>query len=239
LKRALLLLVAVALLAGADFLAPPRSGRDGAAALGHPLVPVLGPLRPIVAELVRLRFDATRSADQVFGQLDDALSVLALRPDRIRDFVHFGWYFLLDVPVKLAGESERRAVVRAGLEILRRGQELHPRSAQPWFAEAFALDRIVRVDPRRLEGSSDLLGGPVAARMLEAYSAALARCGPPGEGERELVSLQFVPCVERILHDPATPPPVAVRARSAALELLAQPDLPAEAARALQDALRN
>ena len=232
--RLALVAVAIGLLALAHRLAAPLAPRQVLSAPAW--VTLLGPLRPFVAELTRLRFEAGRIRGQVLGQLEDAWSVLLLEPERPEDFAFFGHYFVFDAVRLASSTSERAACVRAGFEILAAGQRVHPRSARLRFAEALALDHFVRHAPERIAALGLPSDEPPRGRALAQFAEALALCAQD-DPQRDFIRLALALCVEGILADPASVEPLRARAREAAERLLAEDDLPAETRSALRAGL--
>src|SRR5215831_1237499 len=167
-RRLVLLLVALALFAAAQGLSP---AGERASLPGHPMVAALGPLRPIVAELVRLRFDASCRSARVFGQLDDAWTVLALRADRSEEFAWFGSYFVFDAPAFVFDAAERKVLQRAGLEIFQWGHRLHPGEWSLALKECYALDHLLKEAHDAAEDEA------LSGRLLDRCKQLLAR--PP------------------------------------------------------------
>ena len=235
-SRALLLAVAIAGLWAAQGLAPARA--PDLAPPGHPLIGALGPLRPFVAELVRLRFESSRRSARVFGQLDDAWSVLALAPGDPDDFIHFGSYFVIDAPSLLQEDAERGALVHAGLEILARGRRIHPASWPLALAEAAAVDHVRR-QPEALRAAAD--AGDVAAltrRLFARCEDALAHAPPRGATGRVWLLVQLEMLIERAAAQERERASIRPDFERFARRLLAEPDLPPTARAALEAALR-
>lgn len=235
-SRGLLLAVAIAGLFAARALAPARASEP--AAPGHPLIGALGPLRPFVAELVRLRFESSRRSARVFGQLDDAWSVLALSPGDPSDFIHFGSYFVFDAPALLQEDAERGALVQAGLEILARGRQLHPASWQLALAEAAAVDHVRR-QPEALRAAAGAGDEEALVRRLFARCEdALAHAPPSGATGRTWLLVQLEMLIERAAAKERAPASIRPDFERFAGRLLAEPDLPPVARAALEAALR-
>jgi hypothetical protein len=234
-SRALLLAVALAGLWAARALAPARA--PDFAPPGHPLIGALGPLRPFVAELVRLRFESSRRAAHVFGQLDDAWSVLALAPGDPNDFIHFGSYFVIDAPALLQEDAERGALVQAGLEILARGRQIHPASWQLALAEAAAVDHVRRQpeELRALSGAGD--AEALVRRLFARCEDALAHAPPRDATGRVWLLVQLEMLVERAAAEESALASIRPDFERLARRLLAEPDLPPTARTALEAAL--
>jgi len=234
-RAPLVLIAAAAFLASWGMARPlPRPVRRAAPAW----VTLLGPLRPLVADLLRLRFEAMRGADQVLGQLDDAWRVLALAPESVDDFVHFAWYFVFDA-VRMAGSAaERDECVRAGFELLKAGRALHPRSARLLYAEALALDQFARHAPERIAALALPPEESPRGRALERFEEALALAAPTDE-DSTFLRLALALCTEGILLDPATPARLRERARAVARRLLREGGLTQESRAALSSAVER
>ena len=205
---------------------------------GHPLIGALGPLRPFVAELVRLRFESSRRSAHVFGQLDDAWSVLALAPGDPSDFIHFGSYFVIDAPSLLADDVERGALVHAGLEILDRGRRIHPKAWQLALAEAAAVDHVRRQPEalRALSGAGD--AEALVRRLFARCEDALAHAPPRDATGRVWLLVQLEMLVERAAVQERARASIRPDFERFARRLLAEPDLPPTARGALEAALR-
>jgi hypothetical protein len=221
---------ALALFVAAQWLAPPAGKRLSLP--GRPLVAALGPLRPIVAELVRLRFDSSRLTERVFGQLDDAWTVLALRPDRPEEFAWFGGYFVIDAPTHVFDPVERRVLVQAGFEILQWGRRLHPDDWHVPHAESIALYHLLQADPAR--AAADAL----RARLLDRCEEMVAHAPAPDDPRRGLLRVSVEMWLEAVLKQPGLAAPLAERARLLAQRLLAWPDLAEASRKALTEAIR-
>lgn len=229
-KRIVLALLALALFASAQWLAPPAAERPSLP--GHPLASALGPLRPIVAELVRLRFDSSCLAERVFGQLDDAWTVLALRADRPEEFSFFGSYFVFDAPALLFDAGERRVLERAGLEIFEWGRRLHPDAWKLKLLEGYALDHLMK--EARAAGELEAL----RARLLDRCGELLERPPAPDDAGRGILRENVAMWLHSTLTRVERGAPNATRARDLARRLLAWPDLSQPSRDALQEALR-
>lgn len=206
---------------------------------GHPLVAALGPLRPLVAELVRLRFDSSWRGEQLFGQLDDAWTVLALRPDRAEEFAHFGCYFVIEAPRLTVDPADQRVLARAGLDILEWGRRLHPGDWRVPQAECLAVEFLLRADPQRADAAA------LRARLLDRCDELIAHAPAPDDPHRGNVRVDVAMRLEWMLKQvgrsaPITEraAPLAERAKNLANRLLAWPDLPDATRNALTNALR-
>lgn len=238
-SRALLWSLAALCLVGAQLLAVrPEAGARSAELSRRPWIVVLGPLRPLIAELLRMRFDASRQADLVMGQLDDAWSVLALTPERVDDFVHFGSYFLFDAVRIVDAPAERTACVRAGLEILEAGRAFHPHSARLAYVEALDLDQLARHAPERLASISFAPGEAPRGRAFGLFVRAFELMSAQ-DPDRDEICFALASCAEDFLRDDATPAALRAEARSAAEKLVALPDLPGATRASLEAALRE
>jgi hypothetical protein len=236
LPRASLLVLAAGLLLLAHELAPRAA--PAVDLPGHPLIGALGPLRPFVAELVRLRFESSRRSSRVFGQLDDAWAVLALAPGDPADFIHFGSYFVIDAPSLLADDVERGALVHAGLEILDRGRRLHPEAWQLALAEAAAVDHVRR-QPDALRAAAGVGDAEALTRRLFARCEdALASAPPHDATGREYLLVQIEMLVERAAAQERARASLRPDFERVARRLLSEPDLPQTARTALENALR-
>lgn len=229
-RRVVIALAALALFASAQWLAPPAGERPSLP--GHPVIAALGPLRPIVAELVRLRFDSSRLAERVFGQLDDAWTVLALRPDRPEEFSFFGSYFVFDAPALLVDPAERRALERAGLEIFEWGRRLHPESWRLELLEGYALDHLMK-EARDATEAEALRG-----RLLDRCGEMVARPPALEDAGRGVLRENVAMWLHSTLTKAGRGTPAAARARELALRLLSWPDLSEPSREALREALR-
>ena len=235
-RRALLVLAAAGALLAANRLAAPLRPVPEASLKPPAWIPLLGPLRPVLADLFRLRFEATRSQEAIHGQLQEAWTVLMLAPERADAFVAFSNWFLFDAPRLAATPAEREACLRAGFQILRTGRSLHPRSARLLFGEAVALDHFARHAPERIVSADLPPGETPRGRALDLFEQAFART-PPDDPDRLFLRFSFAFCVQSLLADGTTPPDVRARARAAAERLLREPDLDAESRDALASAL--
>lgn len=229
-KRLAIAIAALALFAAAQRLAPPDRARVSLP--GHPLVAALGPLRPIVAELVRLRFDSSRLSERVLGQLDDAWTVLALRPDRPEEFASFGSYFVFDAPTLLLDAAERRVLERAGLEIFEWGRRLHPADWRLELSESYALDHLLKERSDRAEVDALLL------RLLDRCEEMVARPPAPEDAGRGFLRESLAMWTHSIVLREEGGGPLAARARELARRLLEWPDLSARARGELQESAR-
>jgi hypothetical protein len=232
-RRAALPLVALLAFFGAWRLAPSTPAVE----LPHvPWIGLLGPLRPFVAELVRLRFDADERAGRTLGQLDDAWSVLTLAPDDPAEFVHLGSTFVFDAPHRASSRAQADACVLAGFAMLRAGRRVHPRSAAIAFAEGAAFEQLARVAPDRAAlaplASGESPRHAAIASLRLAFELAGAR------DDVDLMRTNLSLSVEGVLADRAAPDDARALARTVASELLARPDLPAVERDALVKALR-
>ncbi len=208
----LLALFGVAAIWGSHEIARPLA--TPASVPAPPWVALLGPLRPLVAELFRLRFESRRGDEGALGQLDDAWTVLALTPRRAADFVHFGWYFVFDATRLVRSATEREACVRAGFEILEKGREMQPRSARIACAQALALDQLARHSPERLKRLALPAGETPRGRALALFEEAVALAAPD-DPELDFMKMERALCAEGVLGDPASPDALRERARAA------------------------
>jgi hypothetical protein len=229
-------LLALALLVGAHALAP--AARATAALPGHPFIAALGPLRPLIAELYRLRFDASRSADRVLGQLDDAWTILSLCPDRPEEFVGFGLYFVVDAPPLVADPVERGALARAGLELFAWGRRLHPRSSLVPLTEGIALERLRRADLVERAAAGFATEEELLARLLDRSDEALRNAADPDDAWRAPVRTDVCHWLGALLSRGELSAELRVRAVALARRLLAWSDLPAADRDALAAAVR-
>jgi hypothetical protein len=236
-RRFLLTLVAAGALVFSNELARPLRPPPDGTARAPAWITLLGPLRPFVGELVRLRFEATRAQQSIGGQLEEAWKVLLLEPQRAETFVDFASWFLFDAPRLAATAAERDACVRSGFEILRAGRTLHPRAARLLSAEALALDHFARRAPERLEPAGLRPGESARGRALVLLEEALALT-PPDDADRFFLRLELALCIEGLLADPASDAELRARARAAAERLLREPDLDRESRESLSAALR-
>lgn len=235
-RRLAYLLVAIACFAGAHALRD-RSPRPTRVAL-RGRVAILGPLRPLVADLMRLRFEARRREGRWIGQVDDAWNVLALDPGSIPDFEQFAFHFVLDAPRAPLTRDERDAFIAAGFEILSTGRRQHPRSARLACVEGLLLDALARRRP----DAGDLAGLPAGSSprelALDRFAESLALAAP-GSPDRTAIRVDFALAVEDALVDPGVPEGVRAAAARGARVLLAEPDLPEAMRDALRAALRE
>jgi hypothetical protein len=229
-RRIAFALLALALFVSAQQLAP--SERERPNLPGHPLVAALGPLRPIVAELVRLRFDSSRLAERVLGQLDDAWTVLALRPDRPDEFAFFGSYFVFDAPTLVIDPAERRVLERAGLEIFEWGRRLHPADWRLTRDESYALDHLLKESGDRSEVET------LRARLLERCEELVARPPALDDAGRGILRESLAIWIHSMVTREESTAPLASRAREVARRLLEWPDLSAKAREELQESIR-
>lgn len=228
-RRLVLILVALALFVAAQGLSPMG---ERASLPGHPLVAALGPLRPIVAELVRLRFDSSGHAERVFGQLDDAWTVLALRPDRPEEFGWFGSYFVFDAPALVFDAAERKVLQRAGLEIFQWGHRLHPGDWSLALKECYALDHLLKEAHDAAEVET------LSGRLLDRCEQILSRPPAPDVAGRGILRENVAMWLHATLKRSDGGGPLATRARELARRLLGWPDLSEVARTALSEAIR-
>jgi hypothetical protein len=180
-----------------------------------PLAGLLGPLRPFAAELVWQRFELRWQRRDLFGQLDDARLLLALRDDVPALWTALAFHFAVDV----AGEAADPAIVaassRAGFEILRDGLRRFPDSAELNLAWAKCWDLVHRTHPDRLP--LELLDRGRGARetALDGYWRAL-RIGGLSESSRGWAVVLMANLLEQILHDEDESSTVRDEARAAA-----------------------
>ncbi|MBM4016042.1 MAG: hypothetical protein FJ293_13905 [Planctomycetes bacterium] len=197
-SRRFLLLAAGAGLAGALALAPrPRDLRlpgAGAASL-------LGPLRPAVATVVRLRFEVRRRDDAVMASLADAWLALSLVPESVTDFVHYASWCLHDAPVAAQSAAERERCIEAGLAMVAAGRALHP--------DRHEFDWVEGRGRRRLGSAEEI------AKALPLLWRAWDRA--PRAPAREFLAAEFADCalvlqagdaIAALLADPQTTPAV-------------------------------
>jgi hypothetical protein len=230
-RRLAYLLVAVACFAGAHALRdrsprPPRVAQRG-------YVAILGPLRPLVANLMRLRFEARQREGRWIGQVDDAWNVLALDPGSVPDFEQFAFHFVLDAAQAPLTRGEREAFVAAGFEILRTGRRLHPASARLACVEGVLLDTLARRRPDAGWLAGLPAGSSPREHALERFAESLALSAPDSP-DRTAIRVDFALAVEDALADPGAPEGVGAAAARGARALLADPGLP----QAMRDALR-
>ncbi|MBL8843343.1 MAG: hypothetical protein JNL90_17615 [Planctomycetes bacterium] len=236
-RRARLLVGAVAAALGALLLLPtPRpEALPGSAAAS-----TLGPLRPMVATVLRLRFEARRRDSTVAGQLDDAWRALALVPENAADFATFAAWFLFDAPALARSAAEREACVRAGFELLAAGRRLHPRFARLDFLEAIALQSFARQAPERLAWAPLPSGTGATAHafalLVRAHRQAAASPAPRSQQERELIAAALASAVAELLRDDATPAALRAEAAACADRLAEEEALSAEWRALLHDA---
>ncbi len=186
---------------------------------------LLGPLRPWIATVVRLRFEARRRDSTVLGQLADAWRVLALVPESATDFATFGGWFLFDAPALSRSMAERAECVRAGFEILASGRELHPRHARIDLVEAAAVLNYLRVSPERLALAPLPVRTDPLGHAFELLRRAL-RHGAEAPLERALIVSELAAVIEALLRDDSRPAGSRAAVGAAADELLAEPGLP-------------
>ncbi len=234
-RRSLLALAVVGLAFGGALA--PRSATLGAVP-GATAASLLGPLRPLVAAVIRLRFEARRLDDEVLGQLDDAWRVLALVPESALDFTNFAAWFLFDAPAIARSLAERDACVEAGFRLLAVGRQLHPSCGRIDFVEATALISFARHAPERLRGAALAPGESGRRRALELLRRAeqLSMAVPV---ERELVRAARALAAEEVLARADASPVEVALATTTAHELLAEPDLTDLMRAALQAALHE
>lgn len=195
--RGRLVLIVVAALAGAVATWPklPPSPVPGAAAAS-----LLGPLRPAVAAVVRLRFEARRRDHEVLGPLADAWRVLALQPDRVDDFANYAAWCLHDAPAVARSVAERDRCRADGEAMLAAGRALHGDHPDLDWVEGRA---------RRLRGGAEL---PHALELLErAWRNALR------DPRREFLAAELAACAAAVLGRDEPADRAAARAALAAL----------------------
>jgi hypothetical protein len=135
----LFLLAAVALAAALAVLPVGRSlpiPGSGAASL-------LGPLRPAVATVVRLRFEVRRRDQEVMASLADAWLALSLVPESVPDFVHYASWCLHDAPIAARSAAERERCISAGFAMVAAGRAHHPDRHELDWVEGRARRRVV------------------------------------------------------------------------------------------------
>ena len=196
-RRALLALAAAAALGVATSTAPELA--VPVPLRGAPFVALLGPMRPLVAELLRLRFD--RESFRGVERLDDAWNALLLDPHRADDFVHFGWHYLFDAGRRTTTLEERSACLDQGFALLRAGRALHPESAHLPYAEALALDALARHAEPRLVARLVPPGESIVRRVLADFALAFERSSRD-ERERPYIVVEALQIAGRVLEAP-------------------------------------
>jgi len=172
----------------------------------------LGPLRPVVAAVVRLRFEARRRDEEVLGQLDDAWRILALLPESVPDFGYYAAWCLFDAPTVARAAGERDACLAAGFELLAAGRSLHPDAWLLDWVEARALTTFARLAPDRLRQARLPAGATACGHALVLLDRAAAHAADARE--RELVAMERESCAREVLADPAASDEEKARARS-------------------------
>jgi hypothetical protein len=150
-RRLLLALLGALCLTGAAALAPQRS----AAASADPVrrSDLLGPLRPILAELLLLQFEVDQQHAPEYRLLDHARRIVDLRPDRVDLWLYFTQHFILDRGQAPVHFERQIAWVRAGFRLLEDGLRALPRAPLLWLARGQCIQSLALHHPELLAGA--------------------------------------------------------------------------------------
>ena len=196
---------------------------------------LLGPLRPAIAAVVRLRFEARRREAELRSPLDDAWRVLALQPESVTDFAAFAAWSLLDAPAIARSSAERDACIAAGFAMVAAGRVLHPNAFELDWVEARALRSIALWAPARLRHAALPEGVSALGLALQRFERArfLAIKLPV----RELLDAELGGCAAELLVAPIASTDERAQARRVAVALIADPTTTVTLRDALQSAL--
>lgn len=176
--------------------------RGGAALLlllgSHSLVPapesarrpgigsVLGPLRPIVAELRLLALSLRVEEHRTAAALADAEAIVALRPDLPELWEELCFRLCLDLPGYESDPSRRGAWTAVGLEFRQQMIERFPNRASVRRTASRVVLSPLQFDPARLEAA----GWSQAQAYGEGLHQALEALRCSGESEPDLLETQ-------------------------------------------------
>jgi hypothetical protein len=234
LKRATGIALGVLLLGAASWLAPAAPPSTLPALETYQL---LGPFRPLVAELRLVQYRERMLHFEPFAQLDEALSILALRPDRVDLWAAFANEFIRDMGFREVGRAERLEWVRSGFEILRFGLDQLPAAPVLWLTRGQCLRSIVEFHPELLQALDPAPSSTEARRwILSAYERGFD-LSPPDTLERDLSREHLLRWLLRELGGDEVTTEDRDRLRSVAERLLATNELRPRNAEALRSAL--
>lgn len=235
LRRGWPLLLALLALVTARVLAPSPGMPTGASAAYS----ALGPFRPLVAELRLLQFREQTLHFDEFAELDRALTILSLRPDRVDLWEYFANRFVRDQGFRRISAADQQDWVRAGFEVLRQGLVHLPTASVLWLTQGECLASLLLHHP-------DLLGAvrrgtgteEVWLEVLEDYGRAYA-LAPPNTKERALSREQLLQWLRMLLEGESVPltPAGLATVRKEAADLLDQGELRPQNERWLREAV--
>lgn len=198
LRGASLVALALALLLAAQLVAgPPPASVQAEGQRGTLLAPMLGPLRPLFAELMLVHFQLRSERRQSFGLLEEAHGILALRPDRVDLWLHMATLFAIDFGFRSGNASTRVAWFQAGLRLFQRGLERLPEAAILWLSLGQTLRAAELYHPDLHEAAAELFETSVNETILRSFQRALA-VAPAQSQEWELARLHLG---RRVIHE--------------------------------------
>ena len=201
-----------------------------------PITTLLGPVRPLYAELLLLKLELETNRGKLLQQLDLASQVLAIRPDLPSLRAELGLHFALDLPAEEADSAAATIWVRCGLSILEDARRqfpedpsIHLASAHVWVAlRRHHLDRLGRLGVSEPEAARRVLD-----HLLVAYEHSA------GNPIRGVVRLLYALTLQELLERPSENESLQALALLHAETLIADPSVPEETRRQLWTAIRQ
>ena len=238
LRASWILVAGAALVAGSRWLGRRPAPDTGALRLVRaPLQGLLSVARPLVAELLLLRFEQHRERRELAGQLDDACAILALAPGRPARWRELAEHFIFDASAQQADLPARAASAKAGFDLLHDGLVLcdgHP-LLRLSFGQSLLAIEVAQPELLGAIGVAGPDGAGAAELAAQSFEAGLA-VATEESGVRDWLRFALVSLLCRELLAPEPRIDVAaLRARSS--RLLADPGLARASRERLMDAL--
>ncbi len=203
---------------------------------GGPLVPILGGFRPLVSELLFLRFHLHLDRGEHQRLLDDASSILQLWPDSDVTWTYFAELFCLDLPAALDSTANRRQWALAGLNLFDRGVEKLPDSHLLHYRRGMTLRLLLKHQPQLVVAENE---EPMEVKSRILVDLERAADLVPGDAAMlKIIHEDLADQLVELLRDPSAPEDLKSSCRRRARWLLEERRLSAGAGRELMSLCR-